>query len=492
MATDPSPAALPVYLQAAQPNPPEKRAPWYLNTAPTYAGIFLWFVFWNSVSADSLPGGGLTGALIGVVIAALICHFLFYLVPGLFGMKTGLPLYIVGSSTFGAVGSLIIPGFLMGILQFGWLAVNTYFAASALAVAFTGGAGQTAVFYALCVVWAGLAAFIGLKGIQYVAKVATFLPLLPLAVLVFALVKFAGSAGADPETPAGPWTLDTVLAGALPMVAYIVGFFATAGAAGVDFGVNSRNGRDVQLGGLFGIVAAIIFTAGASVIAVAGAHAQHHLPNPTTNAERHKQVEQKVPMDQVEKDTLTREYTLTNAIQDVVDGRTFAIIMALLTLAAFPGACFSSFIAANSFKTVMPRVNPFVSVGLGALVSIVLAVTGVAKDLPSVFGLIGASFGPICGAMFADYILNRGRWSGPRAGLNPAGWIAWAVGFLVGIAPNLSAWLPVQVRAWLPVQVPAAPVVAFVVGALVYYVLTGVGLASRVVPYVPAAKQNPA
>ena len=32
-----------------------------------------------------------------------------------------------------------------------------------------------------------------------------------------------------------------------------------------------------------------------------------------------------------------------------------------LTLAAFPGACFSSFIAANSFKTVMPKVNPFLS-----------------------------------------------------------------------------------------------------------------------------------
>ena len=28
--------------------------------------------------------------------------------------------------------------------------------------------------------WAALAAFVGLKGIQYVAKVATFLPLIPL------------------------------------------------------------------------------------------------------------------------------------------------------------------------------------------------------------------------------------------------------------------------------------------------------------------------
>ena len=114
-----------------------------------------------------------------------------------------------------------------------------------------------------------------------------------------------------------------------------------------------------------------------------------------------------------------------------------------LTLAAFPGACFSSFIAANSFKTVMPKVNPFVSVGIGAIVSIILAVTEVAGDLPSVFVIIGASFGPICGAMVADYLLAGNRWSGPRAGFNPAGWIAWAVGFLVGILPNLH-----EVEAW--------------------------------------------
>src|ERR1019366_6166459 len=73
-----------------------------------------------------------------------------------------------------------------------------------------------------------------------------------------------------------------------------------------------------------------------------------------------------------------------------------------LTLAAFPGACFSSFIAANSFKTTMPKINPFISVGIGAVVSIILAVTGVAGNLAGVFGLIGASFGPICGAMMVD------------------------------------------------------------------------------------------
>jgi len=123
---------------------------------------------------------------------------------------------------------------------------------------------------------------------------------------------------------------------------------------------------------------------------------------------------------------------------------------------------------------VMPQVNSFLSVGLGALVSIILAVTRVAGDLGSVFGIIGASFGPICGAMFVDYLLAGRKWAGPRAGFNPAGWAAWLLGFIVGILPNLG------------VEVPAAPIAAFVVGAIVYFVLAKAGLESKVLPYGPA------
>src|SRR5512135_2581559 len=107
-----APSQLPAYIASATPNPKSNRAPWYKNTAPTYAGIFLWFVFWDSVArgGDKLEtlGGtlsqGIVVALLGIVISAAICHYLFYMVPGLLGMKTGLPLYIVGTSTYGAKG----------------------------------------------------------------------------------------------------------------------------------------------------------------------------------------------------------------------------------------------------------------------------------------------------------------------------------------------------------------------------------------------------
>lgn len=191
--TSSSASSLPSYISGATPNPLSNRAPWYKNTAPTYAGIFLWFVFWqdavNAPNQGGLLAHGLGWALLSLVLAALVCHFLFYLVPGMLGMKTGLPLYIVGTSTFGAAGGFLMPGFLMGVLQFGWLGVNIYFSSLALAAVIPVKAEI------LMVVWGLLAAFVGLKGIQYVAKVSTYLPLIPLTILVVLLAKTAGSIG---------------------------------------------------------------------------------------------------------------------------------------------------------------------------------------------------------------------------------------------------------------------------------------------------------
>ena len=51
---------------------------------------------------------------------------------------------------------------------------------------------------------------------------------------------------------------------------------------------------------------------------------------------------------------------------------------------------------------------------IGAVIAAVLAITGAAADLIGLFTIIGASFGPICGAMMADYLLSGRKWEGPR------------------------------------------------------------------------------
>ena len=454
---------LPFYITSATPNPAANRAPWYKNTAPTYAGIFLWFVFWQDATTTQAGflGGtlaqGIGVGLLGLLISALVCHYLFYLVPGLLGMKTGLPLYIVGTSTFGAKGGFLMPGFLMGVLQFGWLGVNVYFSSLALAAVIPVDPRI------IMVIWGVLAAFVGLKGIQYVAKVATYLPLIPLVVLIWLFAKTVGSVGAfdpaklvavhqaiAPDAPARLASLGVIAA----ILTYVVGFFATAGAAGADFGLSSRDKKDVSMGGLVGIALAVLVTAGLSMLIVAGVYG-----SPEMSAKA-------AALGADRKGFILDSFSL---IQVVLGAGTAKWVLFLLALAAFPPGCFSAFIAANSFKTTLPKVNPFISVGIGAAVSIILAVTGyVSKAIP-VFVVIGASFGPICGAMMVDYLLSKGKWSGPRAGFNPAGWISWALGFLIGILPNLG------------VNVPAAPVLAFVVGAVVYFLCAKVGLLSAVV-----------
>jgi cytosine permease len=452
--------ALPNYLETATPNPVTNRAPWNKNTAPTYAGIFLWFVFWMGATQAPNAGGvlshGVMVPIISLVLAALLCHTFYYVILGLMGQRTGHPLYIVGTSTFGAKGGFLMPGFLMGLLQFGWLGVNIYFASMALS--------QMIPIKAeiIMVVWGVLAAFMGLKGIQYVARVATYLPLIPLVtLLVLFFMTLNGLKTFNPEefvqlhqntvaeTPAAFSSFGIVAF----VITYVIGFFATAGAAGVDFGTNSRDDRDVHMGGLVGIAVATVFTAGLAVLIVAGAYGNADIAAKATAAAK------------AEGGTFAMDaFAMINLVLGESMGKW---VLFLLAVSAFPAACFSSFIAANSFKTTLSKVNPFVSVGIGTAVSIILAITGKAGQLIPVFSIIGASFGPICGAMAVDYVLSGCKWAGPRAGYNPAGWLAWGFGFSIGIIPNLG------------IPLPMAPLWAMISGAIIYFLMAKAGLVSE-------------
>ncbi len=479
---------LPSYLASAVPNPAANRAPWYKNTAQTYAGIMLWFVFWSQIPmgsglSDKAPGyslfaggtlaQGLGLAIVSLIAAALICHFLFYLVPGMLGLKTGLPLYIVGTSTYGAQGGFLMPGFLMGLLQFGWLAVNAFFAGFLLCKPFFESPGQamgSVPHLVVSSVWIILAAFMGVKGIKYVARVATFLPLIPLGILVILFATTAGGIGkfdtqaliraGEQFTPAAgeaikaqpPLSIFAVLA---LISTYVVGFFATAGAAGADFGMNNRNAKDVHLGGLVGIALSTLFAGGLALLIVAGAYGGGKLAGAVMDP--------------------------TILMDGIVGKKTADVFMYLLAIAAFPPACFSAFIAANSFKTTLPKVPPIISCGLGSIAAIVLVVTGLVGDAIKVFSVIGASFGPVCGAMMADYLLSGGKWSGPRAGFNPAGWISWIIGFIVGAADFIPG---------LAGKVPCPPVAAFVVGFVLYIILAKIGLQSRTLQMPAAGAQK--
>jgi len=158
-----------------------------------------------------------------------------------------------------------------------------------------------------------------------------------------------------------------------------------------------------------------------------------------------------------------------------IGGPVASAMLFLFAIASIPPTCFCAFIAGNSFSTMIPGVPRVASTMAGAAVGSILAVTGVAANLISFFTIVGASFGPIIGAMVADYLLSGRKWPGPREGVNMAGYIAWAIGFVVGILPFLP--VPADVKPY----VEPAVVYSFLVGFVVYYALAKAGLQPKTV-----------
>ncbi len=432
---------LPDYIAKAVPNPAEKRAPWYINTAPSYAGIFLWIGFYQSIGQGTLTRANVGLCLLALAVAGVLSYALYYYAPAMLGMKTGLPLYVVGSSTFGARGGYLMPGLLMGVLQIGWFAVATYLASTFVLKALSlPSEPATLPFAVAAVIWGYTMAWVGVRGIQYVARLALLLNAIPLLMMIAVFLKT--SAGVPAYTVSKP---EPYVAFML-MIQIVLGFFATAGAAGADFGMNSRNARDVRLGGGVGIALAVLFAGGLPLLAIAGAHGL----NPGL-----------------------QDYNY-DAVITTVGGLLASIMFLLYAVASIPSSCFCAFIAGNSFSTMLPGVSRMSSTMIGVTVSVLLAVTGAAANLITFFQIVGASFGPICGAMAADYLLSGKKWAGPREGINWAGYGAWAVGFIVGILP----FLPVP-DLWKTYCQPAT-LFSLIAGFVVYVVLAKAGLEPKV------------
>jgi cytosine permease len=426
--------SVPQYVSRSVPVPLANRVPWYKSTFPTYAGIFLWVGFYLKIAEPTIGFADVGVCLWGLLVAGLLCFGLYYYVPAMLGMQSGHPLYVVGTSTFGTTGGYVIPGLMMGLLQIGWVAVVGAVSADFIMK----GLNQTSrgLFSVLVVVWIYSLGWVAIKGIHHVARVAKFMNWIPLIMIL--IVFWANRSGvAQYQVPHPDGKI-----GFLSVLTIVIGYFATAGAAGADFGMNNSNRRDVILGGICGIVGGALIAGGLPILSVAGYLGRGAGP---------------------------QSYDYSAAISSV--GALAPVMFFLFAIASMVPTCFSSFIASNSFSTMLPKIPRAVSTLAALTVSVLLAVTGVANNLVGFFSLVGASFGPICGAMAADYIISGRRWSGPRLGINWAGCVAWIVGFLVGIPEHLPG-LP---ASWVKADNPSG-LYSFVVGFLVYLILAKAGL----------------
>ncbi|MGH7248224.1 MAG: cytosine permease, partial [Pseudomonadota bacterium] len=213
------------------------------------------------------------------------------------------------------------------------------------------------------------------------------------------------------------------------------------------FGMSNRHRRDVVLGGLTGITLAIIVAGGLPLLSVAGYLGKH--PG-------------------------AADYTYTRAISSA--GSLAPIVFFLFAAASLVPTCFCTFIASNSFGTMLPKIPKSASTLVAVTIGLLLAITGVAANLIGFFVFVGASFGPICGAIAADYILAGYQWSGPRQGVNWAGYAAWALGFVVGILDKI----PRAPANWVNADRPAV-LFSFIAGFVVYFAFAKAGLRPPVV-----------
>jgi cytosine permease len=424
----------PSYIRSAVPVPLSERVPWYKNTFPTYAGIFLWVGFYLQLAGPTVGSASVFACLWALLLAGFLCFALYYYAPAMLGMQTGYSLYVVGASTFGTTGGYVMPGLLMGVLQIGWVAVIGSVAGTFIMKGL--GKSSGGLFAVIVLAWIYSLGWIAVKGIHYVGRAAKYVSWIPLIMML--IVFWANKGGISHY--AAPQH-DT-LSGVFNVITIVIGFFATAGAAGADFGMTNRNASDIRLGGIFGIVFGVLLAGGLAILSVAGYIGRSAGPV---------------------------NYDYSAAILSV--GALAPIMFFLFAAASVLPTCFSSFIASNSFSTMLPGIPRAISTFAALTVSAILAATGVASNLVGFFGIVGASFGPICGAMAADYLLSGRRWSGPRQGINWAGYCAWALGFLVGIPDRIPGLPAALVKADNP-----AVLYSFGVGFVVYLALAMAGL----------------
>ncbi len=424
-------AALPRYVMQPTPEPAPRRDPWYKIIAPVYAGVFLWVAFYVSLGEGTLSQASLGVCLAALLVAAVASYALFY-VPALIGMRTGNPLVTMAASTFGARGAYFVPGLLMTVLQFGWLAISAFFATRFIVTAL----GQDdqpgrPVFLVVALAWSLGLSLVAARGVFAVAGLSAVASLAPLAMIAMVFAKTAPAAVAYQPVQPGAWI------GFVTLMQAVVGFFAPAAVAAADFSSHNRNEGDVRWGGLIGVGLPILLVGGLTLAAVAAAHGM---------------------------DRSLSAFSYDAAIETATGRLGPAIFLVFAASSITPG-CFSAFVALNGVETRFPNISRrSAALGLGLLAA-ALAATGVAEALIGFLAVLGASFPGICGAMAADYWLSGRRWGGPRAGVGVPGYAAWVAGFVVGVIP----FLPVS-QSIRQVFQPAA-VYSFVTAFAVYYVL---------------------
>ena len=429
--------------------------PWQTGLAPVYIGTFLWVAFFDQMGRRALPAGGLGWSLLGAASGGPLAYLLLYRQSANWGHSAGKPLDVVASSTFGVRGGSLI-GLLIGVAQIVLFAVAVGYAVEltfqglvlgglidprALRPGLVGGATlKSPLFLATALFWAVATALVSMKFVRWIAYLMQFFPIFPALMLggamlatLIGLRSFLPS-GIDPATPSIQLTTEEGHWRAfLLSLQWVFAFSAMAGVMGADWGSGSLSRRDVRLGGWVGVAFAPAIVATLALIAVAGFQGSQGT-NRATGQDRfvRSTIEDLTPARApliVAPGLDAPPFTFRAVMNGGFDRRIGGLMLLTFGLASLAPAVYSSFVFGEQFKTLGPGISRLTWTMMGTFAAWLLIVGGWFDRTEVAFNLLGGTFAPLAGAIAADYRRHWGQWPGPRAGVNLAGLIAWAIGF---------------------------------------------------------------
>jgi len=476
---------LPPILRAELSDPPLARRPWYQAILPAYLGLFVWAPFFDQIWAGDLPRGDLSWLFGSAAAASVLCFGLFYPAASL-GLAARRPLGIVAASTFGTLGSEWITGVAIAVANIVWYAVAIDFAVDSTLLGLRACglisplvlAGwrlgpvdvKSPVYLCTALFWiyiTGTAGLLKLTGV-IVALMRIYAPialLLLTAVALWLLPSLGSYRLEDALRFAENTSFFHWWRGHDSTLPIILGFFAMASLTSVDWGAASRGRRDLVLGGLSGIVLAAAWTAGMSLVIVAGTVAR--LGRQTAWL--------------VESGADPFPLSFRWAVFHGIGGVPAGVILILLGLAALAPACYSVGGYSQKLSIHWPRLRQSGWTWIGGAVAFVLGATSCANRLALIFSAMGDLFAPAVGVIAGDWLRQRGGWCGLRPGVNTTGIIAWGAGSGVALALEVG-------RVGNPgfaERLQSTALCGFVTSLVVYWLLARMGRLRPVVAMSP-------
>jgi cytosine permease len=465
--------------------------PWQTGLAPHYIGLFLWIVYFDQVGVRALPVGGLMWSVLGAAVAGPLCFLLLFQVPATWGQANRKTLPELAASTFGERGAPWVPGLLLGLAEIVWFSVAVSYATDltlrGLAeVRFlddrafrplTAGALRIkgSIFLATSLLWSLIAGLVGRKFVRLVAAIMYVFPVFPAMLLGGAMLAMLGGlrtfapSGIDPqglnipEARAGVWSMMLV-------VQLILGFFATAGAMGAEWGSATTSARDVRVGGWVAVGLAPVVIATIALLAVAGfqgranraAVAVEDFSGPLDVRTSRLRSSTSEIRTIAEPPPATFRAVLT----DGIGGRVGCGMLMIFGAMALAPAVFSAYVFGQRLNETLPRLSRFRWTLVGITLSWPMTAVGLFDQLEPVFTTMGALFAPVVACLAAEFVRHKGAWPGPRRGVNLAGVVGWTAGLAVGLLPFAGG----RLQTFQP-----ATFWAFVVAFVVYWLVALVG-----------------